>query len=182
MIVNEPSPLAFADKLPLPKAEDCMTAEQKYWYNKGHEDGRALTTYNKPRVEALEAEIEKWKYISQRLESVIKNNKAEIDALKSEIESLKSGGEPVAWTNADCLEMVKEDGESNMWWMPDLAEDIPLYLHPAKALTDDERLVLMMELLNWNRSLDEPLIKIAHEGGVALKVLELLRKAKRNER
>jgi hypothetical protein len=46
--------------------------------------------------------------------------------------------EPVAWTNADCLEMVKEDGESNMWWMPDLAEDIPLYLHPAKTLTDEE--------------------------------------------
>jgi len=48
---------------------------------------------------------------------------------------------------------------------------------PAKTLTADEQLVLMMELLNWNRSLDEPLIKIAHEGGVALKVLELLTKA-----
>ena len=45
-----------------------------------------------------------------------------------------------------------------------------------KELTDDEKMVLSMELINWNRSLDEPLIKIAYEGGVALKVLELLRK------
>ena len=93
---------------------------------------------------------------------------------QAEIESLKAGGEPVAWTNADCLEMVKEDGESNMWWMPDLAEDIPLYTHPAKTLTDEKILKTCIKFGFYDRisdphfdektgawSLDEDLIEFA---------------------
>ncbi len=71
MNVNEPSPLSFADKLTLPKVEDSMTAEQKYWYNKGHEDGLALTAYNKPRVEALESEIEALKAKLEKTDAFI---------------------------------------------------------------------------------------------------------------
>lgn len=36
-----------------------LEAAKKLEYQKGYEAGSALTTYNKPRVEALEAEIER---------------------------------------------------------------------------------------------------------------------------
>jgi hypothetical protein len=75
----------------------------------------------------------------------------EIEALRKAEVTQKDlcKAEPVAWTNAYCLEMVKEDGESNMWWMPDLAEDIPLFTRPAKTLTDE--------------ALIESLAKLEHE-------------------
>ena len=41
-LINEPSPLAFADNLPLPTPENIMNPVQRYWYNRGHEDGRKL--------------------------------------------------------------------------------------------------------------------------------------------
>ena len=40
--------------------------------------------------------------------------------------------EPVAWTTQYSLDRVKEDGQANMWWVPDLVGDIPLYTHPVK--------------------------------------------------
>jgi hypothetical protein len=43
----------------------------------------------------------------------------------------------------------------------------------------EKQLSLTVDLVKWNRSLDEPLIKIAYEGDVALKVLELIRKAQK---
>ncbi|MBU3551399.1 hypothetical protein [Polynucleobacter sp. MWH-Berg-3C6] len=40
--IDKPSPLNFLNTLPLPTAENTMSAEQKYWYNRGHDDGRRL--------------------------------------------------------------------------------------------------------------------------------------------
>ena len=71
MNANEPSAFSFIDNIPLPKAEDSMTAVQKYWYNKGHEHGRALAVYNRPKVEALEAEIKQLKERNAYLEAQV---------------------------------------------------------------------------------------------------------------
>lgn len=43
-LIDEPSAMAFADSLPLPTIENIMNPIQRYWYNKGHEDGRKLST------------------------------------------------------------------------------------------------------------------------------------------
>ena len=56
-LINEPSPVAFIDNMPLPKAEDSMTAVQKYWYNKGHEDGRNIALPIKTLTDAEIDEI-----------------------------------------------------------------------------------------------------------------------------
>jgi phosphodiesterase/alkaline phosphatase D-like protein len=48
-LVNEPSPFAFVDNIPLPTIESAMTAEQKYWYNLGHEHGRNLAIPQKTK-------------------------------------------------------------------------------------------------------------------------------------
>lgn len=44
MNIDEPSAFAFTDNLSLPTAENTMNAVQRYWYNRGHEDGRKLTS------------------------------------------------------------------------------------------------------------------------------------------
>jgi hypothetical protein len=53
----------------------------------------------------------------------------------------------------------------------------PLYTHPAKTLTDEEKIHFGMLFINWNRSLKEPLVKPAYELYVFDQALAILRKA-----
>jgi len=47
--------------------------------------------------------------------------------------------EPVAWTDDYCLELLKLGHEATLWHKKDKhKDDIPLYTHPAKTLTDEE--------------------------------------------
>lgn len=46
-----------------------------------------------------------------------------------------------------------------------------------KDLTDEEMMKAEYEFLNWNRSLDKPLVEIAYELGVFKKAIAILRKA-----
>ena len=54
---------------------------------------------------------------------------------------------------------------------------IPLYTHPAKTLTDEEIHKAEYEFMYWNRSLKEPLVKLASELYVFEQAVAILRKA-----
>jgi hypothetical protein len=57
---------------------------------------------------------------------------------------LQAGGiiennKPVAWTNDYCLGLLRAGHEANLWAEKDKdIDDIPLYTHPVKELTDEE--------------------------------------------
>jgi hypothetical protein len=76
-------------------------------------------------------------------------------------------GEPnnLAWTNAE----LRDSGE--------VYKTIPLYTHPAKTLTDEEIHKAEYEFMYWNRSLKEPLVKLASELYVFEQAVAILRKA-----
>lgn len=49
-------------------------------------------------------------------------------------------------------------------------------------IIDTQKLNLMLQLLDWNRSLDEPVIKIGYEYGVADKVWEIIKFIEENNK
>jgi len=46
--------------------------------------------------------------------------------------------EPIAWTNKKNLKYLQVAGGANIWNQSIEKNDIPLYIHPQKELTDEE--------------------------------------------
>lgn len=54
---------------------------------------------------------------------------------------------PVAWTDDYCIDLLKAGHEANLWAEKDKhIDDIPLYTHPVKELTETD-LILILEVL-----------------------------------
>jgi len=83
--------------------------------------------------------------------------------------------EPVAWAYIkdgefwDAIHPDEHDKYEGMY-------TTPLYTHPAN-LTDEEIHKAEYEFMYWNRSLKEPLVKLASELYVFEKAVAILRKA-----
>jgi hypothetical protein len=77
----------------------------------------------------------------EKAAEMLRQQKAEIEALKMDIHSLTYGeriakyfNKPVAWRNL-CVGNIGEDSE---WIYNEIGQGEPLYTHPAKTLTDEE--------------------------------------------
>lgn len=146
------------------------------------------------KMDEVEAMLRQQQTELTQLRESKKEDVAEIYKLKAEIESLKSGGEAVAkfkFPDAedyagdyemDCDEGIYHPSEKERFLIADALmgyiSDLPkLYTHPAKTLTDIEKIHFGLMFLSWNRSLKEPLVKIAYEQYVFEQAAAILRKA-----
>jgi len=81
------------------------------------------------------------KEMMEDLHAVVRQQQAEIEALKKEAAlqrlsdfTQEADNEPVAWRNL-CVGNIGEDSE---WIYNEIGQGEPLYTHPAKTLTDEE--------------------------------------------
>jgi len=81
------------------------------------------------------------KEMMEDLHAVVRQQQAEIEALKKEAAlqrlsdfTQEADNEPVAWRNL-CVGNIGEDSE---WIYNEIGKGEPLYTHPAKTLTDEE--------------------------------------------
>jgi hypothetical protein len=102
-------------------------------------------------------------YNKKKAADFVRQQQAEIEALKQIIDAnnlsqnigqfVKPANEPVAWRNL-CVGNI---GENSEWIYNEIGQGEPLYIHPAKTLTDEE----IIELFANHKFSEEGVAKFA---------------------